>query len=189
MLGLHILLGDEFLYIVDCDGIVNIAAGARILAEFRTYAAADGGEGVLLLYKLKSLLISALSRELYIALNGNVSRAVCLTGCSTGLNYVFAVFAPVFVPVLLCPKLIIGRFGAAYLQGLCRAQLLAETQSVHLTVFNTLTAGDALILIDLRTVVGFHYRRCVEQPAAAQRQAGALAAVADAADLARAVGI
>ena len=111
MLGFHVLLGNEFFYIVYRYRIVNIAASTGVLAEFRAHSTAYGREGVFLFYKLKRLLISAQGGELYVSLNGDVGRAVCLARRRAGLDDVFAIFAPVLVPVLLCPDLIVRSFG------------------------------------------------------------------------------
>ena len=189
MLCLHVLLGDELFDVVDGDGVVNITACTGILAELGTYASADCGEGVFLLDKLQGILISSHRRKLYIALNCYVGRAICLTGSRTGLDYVFTVFSPVLVPMLPAPYLIIGRFGFFYLYRSGRAQLLSEPQSVHLAVFNTLTAGDAFALVNLSAIIGLHNGRIIKEPAASQGKAGALAAVAYAGNSAGAVDV
>ena len=83
----------EALDLVNGDRFVNVAAGALGLALLVADASADGGEGVLFLYKLKSLGVAALSGELEVALNGNVSRAGCLAGRGAGVEGVLEVLA------------------------------------------------------------------------------------------------
>ena len=124
MLGVHVLLGNEFFYIVNRYRIVNIAACAGVLAEFWAHSTAYGREGVLLFYKLKRFLISALGGKLYVSLNGDVSRAVCLARRRACFNDVFTIFAPVLVPVLLCPDLIVRSFGFSDIKRLRRTKFL-----------------------------------------------------------------
>ena len=52
-LSLELLLGDELLDLVDGDRAVDAAAGAGLLAAAVADAAADGGERIVLLYKLE----------------------------------------------------------------------------------------------------------------------------------------
>ena len=47
LVGVQLLLRDEFLDLVDGNGAVNAAAGAGLLAAAVADVAADGGEGVL----------------------------------------------------------------------------------------------------------------------------------------------
>ena len=69
------------------------------------------------------------------------------------------------------------------------SDFIGTAQRVHLAVFNTLAAGNAFFFVHLRAIVGFHDRRIVEKPSAAQRQAGALAAIAYAGYLAGTVRV
>ena len=178
MLGLKILLGDELFDIVDSNGRVDVAARACVLACLVADAAADCRERVFFLYKLKCLGVSSLSGELNIALNGNVRRALCLAGRRAGLHDVGAGCAVIDVVALLIPgDLEVGLvcIGNVRVAG---AHLLSQTNGVGLAVFNTLTAGNALILVDLCDEVGANTLGSAEQLCDAQRIAGAAAAVA-----------
>ena len=177
MLGLKILLGDEFFDIVDCDGRVDVAARACVLACLVADAAADCRERVFFLYKLKRLGVSSLSGELNIALNGNVRRALCLAGRRAGLHDVGAGCAVIDVVALLIPGHFLIRLICVGDMRIGGAQLLAELYGVGLAVFNALAAGDALVLINLGDEVRAYAVGRAEQLCDAQRIAGAAAAV------------
>ena len=91
------MVGDETLDLVDCNGFVNASAGAFCFAALIADTAADCGEGVLGLDKLKSVGVSALSRQLQISLNGNMSGAGDLAGSCTGGQNILAVFTVIGV--------------------------------------------------------------------------------------------
>ena len=178
MLGLKILLGDEFFDIVDSNGRVDVAARACVLACLVADAAADCRERVFFLYKLKRLGVSSLSGELNIALNGNVRRALCLAGRRAGLHDVGAGCAVIDVVALLIPGHFLIRLICVGDMRIGGAQLLAELYGVGLAVFNALAAGDALVLINLGDEVRAYAVGRAEQLCDAQRIAGTAAAVA-----------
>ena len=110
MLGLHILLGDEFLYLVYLKRCIDGAAGACVLAVFAADAAADCREGVILLDELERIGIAAVGCHLDVALDRDVSRACDLAGCGAGgpgLDRAVFVFV-IFVPVILAPLRVVG---------------------------------------------------------------------------------
>ncbi len=189
MLCLEILFGNEFFDIVDRNGRVDVAAGAGVLAGLVANAAADGGEGVFLLYELKSLGVAALRGELYVALNGNVRRALRLAGSRAGGHDVGAVGAVIDVVAALVPGHFLIRLIRVGNVRIARAQLLAESDGIGLAVFHALAAGDALVLIDPCDEVRAHALGGAEHLGYAQRVAGAAAAVADGGDAVEAGGL
>ena len=119
MLGLHILLGDEFLYLVYLKRCIDGAAGACILAVLAADAAADCREGVILLDELESIGVAAVGCHLDVALNCDVSRACNLAGCGAGgpgLDRSVFVFV-IFVPVILAPLGLVGKLVMRILDG------------------------------------------------------------------------
>ena len=176
---MQIVVGDEALYLVDGDGLVNACAGALGLAAFVADASADGGEGVFLLDELKSVGVSALSGELQVALNGHVRRARCLAGGRAGVDGVLEILAVVGIEGLLYEngvgELCVARRG----QILGRAQLLTESERVAGAGLDALCAGDALCLVDFGDEVRADSVSRAEHKACAQTEACACAAVAD----------
>ena len=190
-LGGEILIGDELLYRVYGDGLVNTGARARVLTAAVADAAADGGEGVVLLYKLQRFAVAALSGHLYVALNGDVRGAGGLAGGRARVVAVRArVVAVVRVPFLLRPRRLVGQLllGIAYL-ALGGAQLLAELDRAGRAHLNALAAGDAVSLVHMRHVCRAGEVRRVEKLAGAQRKAASHAAVAYAEDMLRPVKV
>ena len=98
-----ILIGDELFDIVYRDGGVDNAAGAGLLTGLVADTAADGREGVLLLYELQSLGIASHGGELYVALNGDMRRADGLAGGGAAVHNVASVGAVVDVVGLAVP--------------------------------------------------------------------------------------
>ena len=103
-LGGELLVRDELLDIVDGDGVVDVAAGAGVLAGAVADTAADRREGVLVLYELQSLEIAALGGELDVALDGDVRRALGLTWRGALVGDLAAVGAVVDVVLVLAPE-------------------------------------------------------------------------------------
>ena len=192
VLGLHVLLGDEFLYLVDGERLVDAAAGACVLAVLAADAAADGGEGVILLDELESVRIAAIGGHLYVALNGYVSGAGDLAGRGAGRPGLdgAVLVSVILVPVILAPLGVIGQLVARVLDGaFLGAELLAEAYRTGGTCLNALAAGDALFGIGLGGVGGSGEVRGVEELGGAQSVANADSAVADTEDLVLAVDV
>ena len=115
--------GDEFLDLVNGHRRVDQPAGTGVLAALVADAAADGGEGVILLDKGQRLVIAALGGHLYVALNGDVGRAGGLAGGGAGVIAVFLVVVPVvIVPHVLAPA---GCFVGQGLPGIADRPVLA----------------------------------------------------------------
>ena len=166
----QLLLGDELLDLVDSDGAVELAAGAGVLAAAIADAAADRRERVILLDELESVKVSALACHLDVALNGDVRRAGCLTGSGAALVAVFLVVVfIVHIPHVLTPVVIIGqRLLGIYNRAVFSAELLAELCGACRTYLNALAAGNALFLIDVRTVCGSGHVGSIEKLRGAQ---------------------
>ncbi len=178
-LRVELSFGKELLHLVDGDGSVDIASGALFLAETRADSSADCGEGVFLTNQLESLVVAALGCKLEIALNGNVGGAVGLAGSRAVLGDDGALFSVVRAEVpARPPESVVGSFLRNGEAGNF-AELLAELEGVDLTVFNTLSAGNALVFVDIGLVVGPYRVGSLEVLGYAETEAGAAAAVAD----------
>lgn len=192
MLGLHVLLGDELLDLVDGQRLVDGAAGAGILAVLSADAAADSRERVVLLDELERVGIPAVARHLDVALDGDVRRAGGLAGRRAGRPGLDAavLVAVILIPVILAPLGVVRQLVARILDGaFLGAELLAEADSAGRAGLDALAAGNALVRIALGHVGGGGQVRRVEQLRGAQRIADADGTVADAEDLVFAVDI
>ena len=177
--GLKILLGDELLDVVDGDRIVDAAAGAGILTTLVADAAADGRERVFFLDELQRLGVAAEGRELDVALNRDMRRALGLAGGGAAGHDVGAVRAVLGVVARAVERHAgVGIVGIGDVR-VGRAALLTELERIGLAVFNALAAGDALFLVHAGDVVRADGARRAEQLRDAQREARAAAAVAD----------
>ena len=166
-LGVELLVGDELLYVVYGDGLVDVSAGAGVLALAVAYAAADRRERVLLLYELQSLEVLALAGKLDVALHGDMRGTLHLARRRAGIHDLGAVGAVIDVEVLLSPGLVEGR---ARLRLRVGAKLGAQLERAHLAVLDALSTGDALVAIHARDVVRAEHIRVVEVFAQAQSQ-------------------
>ena len=192
--GIKIALGDKLLDLVDGHGGVHTAAGAGILAAAVAHTAADSGQRVLALNECQRLVIATLSRELQIALNGNVRGAGRLAGSGAGLMRLDAVVvAVVGRPLGVIPFGGVGQLLARILghlsAGLFAAELLAQFGGAGRTHLNAATAGHALVLLDLGDIGRARQVGRVEQLRGAQGVAHVDVAVADSEDLVLAVDI
>ena len=192
--GIKIALGDELLDLVDSHGGVHTAAGAGILTAAVAHAAADSGQRVLTLDERQRLVIAALSRELQIALNGDMRGAGRLAGRGAGLMRLDAVVvAVVGRPLGVVPLGGIGQLLARILghlsAGLFAAELLAQLGGAGRTHLNAATAGHALVLLDLGDIGRARQAGRVEQLRGAQGIAHVDVAVADGEDLVLTVDI
>ena len=172
-------VGDELLDLVDCDGLVDAAPCTLILAATVAYAAADGGEGVFFLYKLESVHVLALSCKLDIALHGDVRRTSRLAGSGAGVGDILSVRAVLGIPALFRPIKVVRQIHLLILDGRFRAQLLTHLNGVICALVGALTAGNALILVDLGNIVALRKCRSVVILRNAQGKAAFRLAVAD----------
>ena len=192
--GIKIALGDKLLDLVDSHGGIHATTGTGILATAVAHAAADSGQRVLALNECQRLVIAALSRELQIALNGNVRGAGRLAGRGTGLVRLDTVIvAVVGRPLGVVPLGGIGQLLARILghlsAGLFAAELLAELGGAGRAHLNAATAGHALVLLDLGDIGRARKIGRVEQLRGAQGVAHVDVAVADGEDLVLAVNV
>ena len=192
--GIQIALGDKLLDLVDSHGGVHTAAGASILTAAVAHAAADSGQRVLALDERQRLVIATLSRELQIALNGNVRGAGRLAGSGAGLMRLdTVVVAVVGRPLGVIPFGGVGQLLARILghlsAGLFAAELLAELGGAGRAHLNAATAGNALVLLDLGDIGRARQVGRVEQLRGAQGITHVDVAVADSEDLVLAVDI
>ena len=176
---MQIVVCDKALDLVNGDCLVNACAGALGLALLVADASADGGEGVLLLYKLKRLGVASLSGELEVALNGNVSRAGGLAGRGAGVEGVLEVLAVIGIEGLFDENGV-GELRVARRREVGRgAQLLAELERIAGAGLDALCARNALCLVYLGDEVRAYRISRAEHQSRAQSEAGAGAAVAD----------
>ena len=192
--GIQIALGDKLLDLVDSHGGVHTAAGAGILTAAVAHTAADSGQRVLALDERQRLVIATLSRELQIALNGDMRGAGRLAGSGAGLMRLDAVVvAVVGRPLGVVPLGGIGQLLARILghlsAGLFAAELLAQLGGAGRTHLNAATAGHALVLLDLGDIGRARQVGRVEQLRGAQGIAHVDVAVADGEDLVLAVDV
>lgn len=192
MLRVYFARGDEFLYRVDGYRVVDRAARAGVFAALVAYRAAHRREGVILLYKLERLVVSALAGHFDVALNCNVRRAGGLAGrgaCVVALD--LAILAVVVVPVLPAPVecLVRQSDGGVFHRALTGAQLLTELCRACRACLDALAAGNAVFGRNARTVGGGGAVGVVEKLRAAQTEARADGAVADSEYLVRAVAV
>ena len=192
--GIQIALGDKLLDLVDGHGGVHTAAGAGILTAAVAHTAADGGQRVLTLDERQCLVIATLSRELQIALNGNVRGAGRLAGSGAGLMRLdTVVVAVVGRPLGVIPFGGVGQLLARILghlsAGLFAAELLAELGGAGRAHLNAATAGNALVLLDLGDIGRARQVGRVEQLRGAQGITHVDVAVADSEDLVLAVNV
>ena len=178
LVALELAVGDEALDLVDGDGAVEIAAGADVLALAVADAAADGGEGVLLLDELQRLEVAALGGELQVA-HGDVRGAGGFAGRGALGRDILAVRAVLGVPVLRRPLKIVGQLLVLVHDRRLGAELLTHLNSVVGAVVGALAAGHALGLVDLRDVVALRGGGGVVILRHAESQAALRRAVAD----------
>ena len=179
-LGFEFLLSDELLDVIDRDRLVDGSAGAVELARMVADAAADRGEGVLVLDEGERFFVAAFARHLDVALDGDVGGAGGLTGRGAGFgNDVLAVEAVVRVAFgdadgVGAKGLVEGDLGLFLL-----VELHAQTDGVDGAVFDAFAArhavggGDFAAVVASDRVVGFEFLN------RAEAKASAAAAVAD----------
>lgn len=153
-LGIQVALGDELLDLVDSHGGVHATASAGVLAAAVAHAAADSRQRVLALDERQGLVVATLSRELQIALNGDMRGAGRLAGCGAGfVRLDTVVVAIVRRPLGVVPLGGVGQLLARILghvaAGLFAAELLAQLGGAGRAHLNAATAGHALVLLDL----------------------------------------
>src|SRR5699024_6038044 len=93
----ELLVGDELLDVVDGYRLVDVAAGAGVLAAAVADAPADRREGVLLLDELQRLQVPALAGELDVALHGDVRGTLHFARRGAAVHNVPAVGAVVHI--------------------------------------------------------------------------------------------
>ncbi len=150
----QLLLGNEFLNLVNGDRIVNAAAGAGILAPPVADPPANRREGVIGLDQLKGVPIPALGGQLDIALNRHMGGALGLAGRGAVADHLGAVGSVVLVVILAAPEL----FGRTAVRRFFRlgshgAELPSQLYRIHLAGFHALAAGHASVLIHPRHVI------------------------------------
>ena len=191
-LGAQILLGQEFLHRVDGHGLIHAAPGAGILAALVADAAADGGEGIVLFDERQGLLISALGRQLQIALNGHMGGAGGFAGSGALVVAVLSVVVPVVgIPVLRPPLDGIGQLmlGVGHFPALLVAELLAQADGAGGAILHAFAAGHALFALHLCRIGRAGQVGGIEQLTGPQGVADLHIAVADAEDLIFAVDV
>jgi len=179
VVAVFIFVCDKLFDFVDCDALVDLSACASVFALMRADTSADCGERVFFLDKFQRFGIFAQRRKSYIALNRDVRGASGLTGSGAAFKGILSVFAIIDVPFVFAPDgvanlVVFGGFDGRY-----RAKFLAESYRVRGTVFNALTARDAVFLIDFGMVVAAFRVGTIEHRGNTDCKARARAAVAD----------
>ena len=112
-------VSDKLFDLVHGHGVVDPAAGALVLTAAVADPAADGREGIILLYKGKGLFVLAFVCQLQITLDGNVGRAGGLAGGSACVIAVGArIVAVIGIPFFLGPAIVVGELMPATLPSL-----------------------------------------------------------------------
>ena len=192
MFVLHILLGDEFLDLVDRESFIDSSAGTRVFAVFAADASADRGERIVLFDELESVLVLALSCHVYIALDRDMRGTGDLAGscaCRPGLDasvFVSVVFIPFFLtPDSIIRQLVLRIFNLSF----GRAELLSEPYGSRRAGLDTFAAGDALCRVALGCIRRSREVRSVEKLGCPESIADTDSAVADRKDLVLSVNI
>ena len=127
---------------------------------------ANSRKRIILLNESQSLCILALSCQLQISLDSDMSRAGRLTRCSTclmGLDTVVISVIP--IPVRLAPGLVCRKkmLGVLDLSAVFFAKLLSQRNSSCGAHFNAASAGYALFFLNVRAVSGSRHIGCIEK--------------------------
>ena len=176
---LALLIGDEHLYRVYRQRLVERIAGALRLARVRADTAADGGQRVILLDDLKRFEIFPLGRLLYVTLNADVRGTCDLAGRCAVFAGELALVYKIIVQVAL-PEHRVSRVAVLIALALAVAvEAGAERDGVDRADADALAAGDALVRRYLRAEVGVRHGVGVKAVYLPYTGAGAAAAVAD----------
>ena len=165
MLGIKILVCNEFLYCIDSDRLVDCTSCAGILAATIAHPSAHCREWILPLDKLQSLTIFSFRSFLQIALDGDVSRAGSLARRRTGRVAVDTVAVTiVLVPFVFPPFHCIREFLTRIcLRTLFGAEFLTEFHGSCWAILDTSSAGDAFRRFHLGYICASGHIRCVEE--------------------------
>ena len=166
MLILEILGSDECLDIIDSKCFINGASCTLELAVLMADSAADCRERVVSLDQFKSSSVFASAGHIDIALDSYMERTCRFARSSTCRpcldDAVFVLVIP--VPLVLRPDVVGREFLLRILDlSALGAELLSESDSACRADLYALSAGYALLRIDLRTVWGSRKVRSVEK--------------------------
>ena len=188
---MKVLLGQEFLDGIDCDGLVDGAAGAGVLAPAVAYAAADCRERILALDQFKRLAVLALGGLFQISLHRNVRGASCLAGgCACRIAVYTVTVAIVLIPFMRSPLGGVGKFLLGiYLLAVLGAKFLAKFDCSGRTILHAPSAGYAVLGVHLGNVCTAAHVGRIEQLGRTQCIAYLYVAIANGENLALAVNI
>ena len=192
VLGLDLEFGDVALDFVDRHRGIDVAARTDLFAEAGTDASADGRERVLFLDELEGFLVAAFGGHAQVALDGDVRRAVGLTRSRAGLgnDMVSVGVELVTFPVLReHDDLVVGGDVLFDLDRCLLAELLTELDRVLRADFDAAAAGDAVVRVDMGSVVRRGHVRGGGVPGGLQRHAGLPVTVTDEEAFVRAVHV
>ena len=144
----------------------------------RTNTTADRRERIFFLDQFQGVFIFAQRRKSDVALNGDMGRTCRFARRSTALESILSVFAIIDVPLVFAPNGIANGVVFLCFNRSFRTYLLTESDGVGRTVFDALSACDAVLLIDFGMVVASFGIRTIEHCRDADCKARASAAVA-----------
>ena len=187
----QILLCDELLDVVDCDGFVYRSARASRFATLVADASANRREGIVFLDERKSVAVFAFFCLAYVALNRNVRGACDLARRRTRFIAVDAVFISViFVPFVGAPAEIVGKLVFGIFDfALLGAKFLSEFDCACGAGFHAFATSDAFVFFNSCDVGASGHVGSVEKLRRAQCIADVDVAVADCKNLVFAVDV
>ena len=140
--------------LVDCDRSVYVPSGALVLTSSVAYPSADCRQRVVLLYELKSIQISALGRELDIALYGDVRGAGSFARrCPALFSVVSRASEGLSCPSVFSPLKIVRKIRVFELKRLLLTDLLTHEYGIVGACRCAFAAGDALLRVYFRNIV------------------------------------
>ena len=166
--GEDVQFGCLIRYRVDGDGFVNIASRASRFIFSGTDTSAYGREGVFLLDQLQGIHIFPQSRELDIALYGDMGGAQGLAGRRSRFgSHIFPGQQIVELSFVLAPDVIV------------LADFLPQLDGVHRANIDALAAGGTLFLVNACHKVRTHHVGRIHEPCGSECQAAFGMAVAN----------
>ena len=184
--AVFVFVSNELFDFIDSDTLIDLTAGTGIFAFMRTDTAADCREGIFFLDQFKGFTVFAHGSESDVTLDSDMGRAGCLARSSTCFQSVLSVFTIIDIPSVFTPNGVSDLVVFFNFQRLLGAKLLTELDCIGRAVFDTLTAGDTVGLIDFSMVVASFSVRATEHGGDTDGEARAGTAVADSGGFARA---
>ena len=174
------MFGDEFLDVIDSDGLVNGATGAVLFASVVADASTDRGEGVLVLDEGESFLITSFRGHFDVALDTDMSWAPGFARSRSGFgDDVFAMETVIGIHDRFLRGVGGKRGLEMHLDGAFFFEFHAKTNRVDRAIFDAFAASDAIGSRDFATIVRSGSLADFEFLDGAEAKASAATAIAD----------